>query len=482
MARQQQVDERGHLERLSQLDMSNLRVEDHGLPMHVAALVIVEQASAAGPSGQLDLDTLCTAVERRLHQVPRLRQKLNRPPPGLGAPVWVDDPRFDIRQHVRLCAVPAPGDEPALLTLCSELNSSRLDRSRPLWELWLLTGLAGGRAGLLIRLHHAAADGIAAVAMIGALFASDPERPVRDAPAWRPRPAPRTWELFADVLRCRILAMTRVLARTRHPCAMIARLHLLARQAGDLAREGRAPRVSINVPVSGRRRLMLVRADLNQARKVAHRHGGTVNDVVLAAIAGGARSLLDARGELRPGLVLEASVAASLRGPSDQWAEGNRVGIMIVPLPLEEADPARRLAWVAAATAKRKRKPPYQPNTRLLQRWMVRAMSRQRMVNLLVSNVPGPPKPLYVAGAQIVEIFQIGVVQGNVTIGVGAFSYAGQLNFGVVGDPDAVPDLALFADGIADTLDQLGSLAGAEDGHGRTQLVTEVPAGQDVQP
>ena len=306
-----------------------------------------------------------------------------------------------------------------------------------------------------------AADGIAAVAMMGALF--DPGVPGTepDAPAWRPRPAPGRRELLADAMRGRALATTGVLSGLRRPAAFTTRVRGLARNAGDLAREGRAPRVSINVPVSGHRRLVLVRADLDRARSVAHAHGGTVNDVVLAAVAGGARRLLAARGELAPGLVLKASVAASLRDPAQRQAAGNRVGTMIVPLPLGEAGPGRLLARVAAATAPRKRRPPYQPNGRLLQRWMVRVMARQRLVNLLVSNLPGPPVPLFIAGARVTEIFQIAVVQGNVPISVGALSYAGQLNLDITGDSGAVPDLAAFADGVTGTLAELGVLAAA---------------------
>jgi diacylglycerol O-acyltransferase / wax synthase len=450
------VDEHRRLERLSQLDLSNLRIEDHGLPMHVAALMFL---GPAGPSGELDLDTFRVAVERRLPRVPRLRQILHRPRVGLGPPLWIDDPGFDIREHVRLCVVPAPGDEPTVLTVSTELNAAPLDRTRPLWEMWLLTGLAGGGSGLLIRLHHAVADGLAAVAMMEALFAPDPAGPTPDVSTWRRQPRPSTRELVADSLHSRISATAGVLVQMRHPSAIIARLRLLAWSARTLAHARQAPRVSINVPVSGHHRLMLVRADLDRVRKVAHAHGGTVNDVVLTAVAGGAQSLLDARGELTPGLVLQVSVPASLRRPSDNVTAGNRVGIMIVPIRLGDTDPASRLSLIAAATATRKRQPLYQPNTRFLQRWMVRMMKRQHLVNLIVSNVPGPRVPLYVAGARITEIFQIGAVQGNVTISVGAFSYAGRLNLDVVGDPDALPDLAIFAGGVAGTLSQLGALA-----------------------
>lgn len=465
----------GRIERLSPQDLVNLRVEDRGLPMHVAALIILDGAVGAGagaadsgrpapaglrdparPASLPDLDTLRVIVAQRLHLVPRLRQVLYRPRPGLGPPVWVDAAGFDIREHVLARPVPAPGDEAALLRVCTELNQDRLDRSRPLWQMWLLTGLADHRAGLLIRLHHVVADGIAALAMLAALCDPDPGMPSAPVPAWAPEPVPSAGELAADQLHRQALAMTGAMRAVRHPAAGAARLGVLARQAGQLARDGAAPRTSLNVPVSGHHRLLLVRADLERARAVAHAHGGTVNDLVLAAVAGGARSVLAARGELTPRLVLRASVAASVRAAPDPRATGNRVGVILVPLPVAEADPARRLAQIAAATADRKRRPPYQPNARLLQRPMVNMMSRQHLVNLLVSNLPGPAAQLRLAGARIREMFQIGIVQGNVTLSVGALSYAGQLTIAVVGDPEAVPDLAGFTAGMAGTLEQLG--------------------------
>jgi len=449
------------MERLSTLDVSNLRVEDRGLPMHVAALVILD---GVAPGAGLDLDTVRTVIGQRLHLAPRLRQVLYWPRRGLGPPVWVDAAGFDIRDHVRAQPVPAPGDETVLLQVCAELNTGRMDRSRPLWQVWLLTGLAGDRTGLFIRLHHVVADGIAALAMLGALFDPDPAAPSAATPARAPEPVPVARELTADMLRRSARALARATSRVRHPSAVAAGLGGLARQAGQLARDGPAPRVSLNVPVSGHHRLLLVRADLERARAAAHARGGTVNDLVLAAVAGGARRVLASRGELSPGLVLRASVAASVRAAADQPATGNRVGVMIVPLPVGEADPGRRLALIARATAQRKRQPPYQPSARLLQRWMVGMMSRQRLVNLLVSNLPGPAGPLFLAGRPVLEIFQFGVVQGNVTVSVGALSYAGQLNLDLVGDPDAAPDITAFADGISDTLRQLGALDTARRG------------------
>jgi WS/DGAT/MGAT family acyltransferase len=424
--------------------------------MHVAALAILDGAALVGASGELRLDSLCAILDRRLQLAPRLRQVLLLPRFRLGPPAWADDASFDIRQHVRTRAIPAPGGETELLDTCSALNEQPLDRTRPLWEIWLLTGLSDGNVGMLIRLHHVVADGVAGLAMIGALLDPAPGTPAPDPAPWAPTPVPGGWELAAGNLCRGAGVLTGALSRLRQPLVLIRRLRAIAAQSRQLAHEGLAPRVSLNGPVGARRRLLLVRADLDHARTVAHAHDGKVNDVVLAAVAGGARRLLDARSELTPGLVLKASVAASIRGPADQRASGNRVGTMLVPLPVGEPDPVRRLAQIIRATAERKRLPPYQPGGRLMQRLMVRTMSRQRLVNLLVSNLHGPPGPLCFAGARVLEVFQVGVVQGNVTVSVGALSFAGQLNFDIVGDPAAAPDLAVFAEGLSDALERLG--------------------------
>ncbi len=246
------------MERLSPRDLVNLRVEDRGLPMHVAALIIFDGAVRAGladsgraglagprdlarPASLLDLDTLRLIVAQRLHLAPRLRQVLYRPGLGLGLPVWVDAAGFDIREHVRARPVPAPGDEAALLRVCTELNRDRLDRSRPLWQMWLLTGLADHRAGLLVRLHHVVADGIAALAMLGALCDPDPGTAAADVPAWAPEAVPSGRELAADQLHRQALVVTGAVRAVRHPSAGAARLRVLARQAGQLAADGAPP-------------------------------------------------------------------------------------------------------------------------------------------------------------------------------------------------------------------------------------------------
>lgn len=329
--------------------------------MHIAALIILEGAPLLDRAGHLRMDVVRPNVQRRLHLAPRLRQVLITPRPGLGPPAWADAAGFDISEHIRARAIPPPGDEATLLGLCAELNERPLDRTRPLWEMWLLTGLPDGNVGMLIRLHHVVADGIAAIAMIGALFDASPDEQPPAAPPWVPGPPPGPGQLLAGHVRQRARAVAGALQALLHPAGLVSRLATVVRQIRRVTRDGRAPQVSLNRPVGGHRSLLLVRADLSRAHAVAHAHGGKINDVVLAAVARGARRLLEARGELRPGLVLKASVAVSVRDGAGERPTGNRVGVMIAPLPVTEADPVRLLEAIARATAERKRQPPISP-------------------------------------------------------------------------------------------------------------------------
>ena len=445
------------LERLTPLDVSNLRIERHGLPMNVAALAILEGRVLLDASGELPLEAIRARIEQRLHLAPRLRQRLYRPGFGLGALVWVDDASFDISRHVRTRPVPAGGGEEALLATCVALNDRPFDQAHPLWEIWLLPGASAGHVSMLIRFHHVLADGMAALLLLGTLFDSAPEALQSKGPPWTARPIPGRLELLGDALRRSITGIRRGVHQIAHPWPALGSAGTLFRQALQLGREGRAPRTSLNRPVGRQHRVLLVRADLEQAKQVAHAHHATVNDVVLCTIAGGARALLAGRGELHRPLVLKVSVAASVRAPASASQAGNLVGILLVPVPVGEEDPIRRLEQIARATAERKRLPPYQPAARFLQRWMIRTMNRQRRINLLMSNLPGPSQPLYFAGAKILEVFQIGVVQGNIAVQVGALSYAGQLNFDIVADANLVPDLTVLANGMTEDLERLGA-------------------------
>lgn len=416
--------------------------------MHVAGLLILDRMPEDSTSGLSGLPALRASIAPRLASLPRLRQVLYCPPPGLGLPVWTDDQGFDIREHVRAHAVASPAGEAALLRTCAELNERPLDRSRPLWEIWLITGLADDRAAVLLRLHHVIADGIAALELLAALLGPDPVSP----PACLgPALIPSFRQLAADQLA----GAWRLLTQALRPTAAWAMSRQICGQVAALLRDGRAPCLSLNAPVTSHRRYAVVRADLELARNAAHAHGGTVNDVVLAAVAGGARALLAARGELGSATVLKASVAVSLPRISDQVAGGNRVGMMIAPLPVAEADVSRCLARIVAATAQRKSRPPYLPGSRFLLAWLTRTMARQRLVNVFVSNLHGPTGPQWLAGARVLELFQLGVVQGNVPVSVGALSYAGQLNLAIVADTK-VADHYVFVAGMAATLRDLG--------------------------
>jgi len=421
-------------DRISPLDLSNLRIEEHGRSMHMAALALLAGQPLRDEAGNLQVEQIRRYVEARTRDIERLHQVLVWPNGTHRAPAWQDDPCFDIADHVRTRRLPPPGDEETLLRVCCDLTTPPLDRSRPLWELWLLDGLADGRVALLLRLHHVVADGSAALELLAALF--DP------APG-TPAPAPIRE------------ASDRAPAWVTGIKAIAARGTTWVEQGWALARLGRAPALSWNQPVGSRRVHLLVRGDLARAKEAAHRHGGKVNDVVLAALSGGAHRLLENRGELAPDLDLHVSVAASIRRPGETG--GNRVGVRLVAVPVGDPGAASRLDTIVTRTSQQRHRPPLQPGGRLLQRWMVHILNHQRLINMVLSNMPGPPVPLWFAGAQLEETFQLSLLQGNCAIGVGVLSYAGQLNLDIVADPDIVPDVDVFAAGVAEALEQLGA-------------------------
>ena len=445
----------GRGDRLTPLDMSNLRVEARGLPMHVAAVAILDGTPLVDVSGQLRLEAIRRHIEERSRQAQRLRQVLMWPSRGRGLPVWADDPTFDITRHVRTQRVPDPGDETSLLTLCCELNRPALNRSHPLWEMWLLTGLADGRVGLLIRLHHVIVDGIAALEMLSSMLDLTPDAaaPAVAASSAGTQPQGRVSSGGPEETSSKVAQVTSVVLSALSGFARY--LTTRARNGWALARLGRAPSLSWNRPIGQRQRVMLLRADLGSVKAAAHTHGAKVNDVVLAAVAGGARRLLDNRGELRPNLEIHVAVPASIRHPGETG--GNRVGIRIIAVPIGEPDPVKRLQAIAARTAAQRGRPPYQPNGRFLQRWMVRTMFHQRLINIVVSNVVGPPVPVYFARARLFEVFQLSVLQGNLGLGVGVLSYAGGLYLDIAADVDVVPDVEVFAAGVSDALERLGT-------------------------
>jgi diacylglycerol O-acyltransferase / wax synthase len=448
-------------QRLSVQDAGFLYLEHAGLPQHVAILAVAEGGPLHDPEGRLRLDALRQELAGRLQLIPRLRQRVLCPRVGQGLPLWVDDPGFDLANHVRTVQVPAPGGQRELLGLCDELCLRLLDRARPLWELWLVTGLAEGRVGLVLKLHHSLADGLAAVQIAGLLLDGTANAPNPAAP-WQPRPAPSGWALVADNLAGRSATLAAALARLRHPGKLAAQARTLA-GAAQLAAGGRRHRRRsvLRRPVGGRRRLAVVRAQLAEVKAVAHGHGATVNDLLLAAVTGGLRALLLARGAPVDGLILYASVPVALRAQTDTAGLGNQVGLMVVPLPVGEPDPVQRLRRVARATTERKRRPELLASLRpagslTILRALNRYSRHQRIVDLFITNVPGPKRPLYLLGARLLEVFPVVQVAGNVPLSVAALSYDGQLNIGIQSDPDGLPDLDVFAGALRGSLEELG--------------------------
>jgi diacylglycerol O-acyltransferase len=470
------------LERLTASDLFLLLWDDYGWSSDIGGLAIVDGSGLLGHHGRVRIEEVRRELEPRLHRVPRFRQLLHRPRLGLGWPLWVDGPAFDLASHIRVHPLAAPGSEAQLLQACQEIARRRLDPARPLWELWLLPGLPQRRVGVYFRLHHAFADGAAALAAFGALLDLTADAPTPVATPWTPTPTPTNGELLADNLRRRRQELGRGWSGLTHP----SRTLRSARQAWpawrEVLAERPAPRTSLNRPVGTGRRLAIIRSRLDLTRQIAHAHHAKVNDVVLAGVAGGLRELLASRGEDVRGLVQRAMVTISLHEERPWEAQGNKPGWMMVPLPLGEPDPVRRLERIAAETAARKHDARPEAGSGIFrfvagQRIWYRLFPRQRSVNLVVTNAPGPPVPLYLAGARLLELFPMMPTMGNLTLVVAAVSYAGQLNLTAVADRDGCPDVEVFAQGVRSALDGLArsvlvpaaeqSVSGAAVGGGR---------------
>ena len=466
------------LQRLAPTDLAVLWPEDHGWPQDVGLLAILDGASLHDADGRFRSDVVRRSVAGRLLTLPpRFRKRLVRPPLGLGGPYWVDHPEIDVAAHVREMAVPAPGDEAALLRTCERLRRRGLDRARPLWQLTLLTGLDGGRVALFLQAHHCVVDGMSGIVAFLAFVdvagqrtaaptavAEDGRAPAAravpgDRAALRPSPAPSTAALLGDALRRRARGVVRVLSAAAHPRASWIRVTTDVRRWRAATDGELAASTSLNRRAIGRdRRMVLVRGDLAAVKAAAHAHRATVNDVLLSAVAGGLRALLTARGEAVDDLVLRAAVPVALHHGDGAAAEGNADGGLLLHLPVGEADDLARLGRLALHTAQRKRTAVLSGATSgafatpALQRLLIRLTARQRMSNTYVANVAGPPVRLSLAGAPILEMFPVVPLLGNISVGVGALSYAGQFNIAVVADRDACPDVDVAAAGIGRSL------------------------------
>jgi diacylglycerol O-acyltransferase len=460
-------------DRLTGLDTSFLHLEDASSHMHVASVMLFEGSPPP-------YDELLEAIERRLHLVPRYRQRLAFVPLGQGRPKWVDDPHLNLRYHVRATALPAPGDEDQLKELAGRVFAQQLDRDKPLWEVWLVDGVEGDRFALLSKTHHALVDGISGVDIISVLFDTSPEpaAPADPGDRWLPRPLPTRAQLLAEALleRGTIPAEVSrsVRAVFRGPRRILAGARDAAVGVGAMAWAGLnpAPSSPYNQSIGPHRRFTWVRADLDEVKAIKNALGGTVNDVVLATVAGALGKHLRRRGQDTDGLELKAMIPVSVRADVERGALGNRVAAMMAPLPVWCQDPVARLDIVreelkdlksggqAVGAQVLTELTGFAPPTVMGQ--AARLVSHQRMFNLVVTNVPGPQFPLYLAGRRMLDPFPMVPLAKNQALGIALLSYAGKINFGLVGDWDLMWDLDEFADDLRESLEELADAAGVE--------------------
>jgi WS/DGAT/MGAT family acyltransferase len=451
------------LDRLTASDRF-LMWDDYGWSSDIGALALVDSAPLVDADGDVRIDAVRKHLEPRLHLVPRFRQVLYRPRLGLGWPVWVDAADFDLADHVRVRPLHRQCSEDELLDITEELVQRSFDATKPLWELWLLPGMPDQRVAVVLRAHHVVADGTAALAAFARLLDVAPDALAAPTPVWTPGRRPSTAELLRDNLRRRRSEIRRGVSGLVHPARTLRHARTTLPAWREVLTDKPSPRTSLNHPVSGRRRLTVVRGRLDPVIAAAHVHHAKVNDVVLAAVAGGLRAVLAGRVELTERLTQRAMVTiVEHHGQADQ-AHGNKPGWIMVPLPLGEPDSVRRLETIAAETAARKQRARPEAGSGIFrfmaaQRLWYRFFPRQRSVNVVVSNIAGPPVPLYLAGAQLAELFPLMPTMGNLTLVVAAVSYNGQLNIGAVGDREHCPDLDVFTEGLRASLVALTSPA-----------------------
>jgi WS/DGAT/MGAT family acyltransferase len=454
-------------DRLSGLDSSFLHLEHGPAHMHVASTTLFE-----GPTpGYVEL---CDHIESRLHLVPRFRQKLRMVPYGQGRPKWVDDPQFNLRYHIRHTALPDPGSEEQLQIFAARVFSQRLDRSKPLWEMWLVDKLEGGRFALVTKSHHCLVDGVSGVDITNVLFdtARDPEA-VPQAEPWTPHPEPSDAQMLGEALIERATSPAEIVRGARRvfrgPRRIARGLIDAAEAAGAFARAGlAAPASPFNVEIGPYRRFATVRTDLAELKRIKNLAGGTVNDVVLAAVAGALGRYLRQHGHSTHSLELRAMVPISVRTADEQGALGNRVSSFMAPLPVWCDDPAERLRLVSETMGDLKQSKQavgatlmteladFAPPTIAGQ--AARLQSRQRFFNLVVTNVPGPQFPLYLLGRELEAIFPMVPLAQRQAVCFGIMSYNGQVNFGLIGDYDAIADLEALGNDLEASLAELGAL------------------------
>jgi WS/DGAT/MGAT family acyltransferase len=463
-----------HSERLSALDAHFLELEDAGVHMHVAAVLVCEAGPLTRADGTLDVDRIRAFLEAQLSAIPRYRQRLAWIPVE-NHPVWVDDARFNVQYHVRHVSLPRPGDERQLKRLVGMLSSQKFDPTKPLWEMWVIEGLEGGRFAVLARCHHCMVDGIAGVGVLRVLLRPSPSDHFERGPRWKPRPAPGPARLAADAVLRRVREPLELAGAARRALADPAHAVRGARDALlGLGETFSALRPASPTPlnpehVGPHRRVDWLRFDLEEVKRVRHRLGGTINDVVLATVAGALRRYLRGHGVDLRTLAFRVMCPVSVRSEDASGALGNRVVMLVVELPLGERDARRRLARIVETTAALKNSKSAHGSelietvadwtTTALVTETMRLATRLRVFNFIVTNVPGPQLPLYLLGAPVVATHPLVPLYANQGAGIALLSYAGGLFWGLTGDWDRVADLHELASALGDSFDELRKAA-----------------------
>ena len=459
-----------HLDRLTSTDASFLHQEGSSAHMHIGGVMVFE-----GPPPSLN--ELLDHTRTRLHLVPRYRQKLAYTALDSGRPVWVDDPSFSVEYHIRHTALPER-DWEHLQDLTARIFSQGLDRKRPLWEMWLVEGLEQNRFAIISKSHHSLIDGIAGIDLVSALFDLNEEPgeiPHSSGRPWRPNPEPGGAELVAAALRGAIRTEAKLVAGAIDALSRPERALAAARDAlegvGEIvwALLNPAPPSPVNVEIGPYRRFVAIASGLDDFKLVKDTFGGTVNDVVLSVVTGALRSFLISRGVRTEGLELRALVPVSVRTRDERGAAGNRIVAIRGPLPMFIADPLERHRYISKEMAGLKESKQalgakvitgaqeFAPPTILAQ--ASRLQFSTRLFNLIITNVPGPQLPLYMSGRQLLQAYPVAFLPEGQALAIAIMSYNGQLNFGLLGDFDAVPDIDQIGDDIAVELATLVALA-----------------------
>jgi len=461
-------------ERLSQQDHSFLLYEGPNSPMHIGAVQIFEAAPLRRPQGGIDLERIEEYVASRLHRIPRYRQRIARTPIE-GRPIWIDDPHFNIRYHVRHSRLPRPGDERLLKRTVGRIFSQHLDRGRPLWEMWLIEGLEGDRLAIVTKIHHCMVDGISGVDLLAALLTPEPVEKGDPPHAWIPRKAPSVSELARDEAERALRAPLEAAAGLWHVARdddharerLVHRLGAIGRTLGSGVS---ASATSINQPVGPYRRVDWLEMDLGRVRGLAKKLGGTVNDVVLATTAGAVRRFLRrSRQEDVRNLDFRVMAPVSMREAGERGGLGNRVSAWIFPLPVGVRDPLARFQRVHETTAELKHSHAALAGDTVMQlsEWTgttllslgARLVETSVPFNLCVTNVPGPRETLYLLGAPLVASHPLIPLVGTLSTGIALMSYRDKLSWGLCADWDLVPDLHDFALAIERSFERLASAA-----------------------